>query len=83
MARLTMYERFVEGIDRFRWKYWLRFNNGSAHLLSAYEAVDDVADCLAAIESAISDGDDQEAIRLIALSREAIEGHIQTLKGLL
>lgn len=83
MARLTIYERLVEAIDRLRWRYWLRFNNGSAQLQSAYEAVDDVGDCLDAVRSAIEDGDEPEALKLIALSREALQGHINTLKGLL
>lgn len=77
------YSRVLAWIDRLRWAFWLRFNNGSAQLHAAYEAVDDVNDCLEAIASAIEDGDGDEALRLIEISKQSISDHIQTLKGLL
>lgn len=79
----TAYERLIEWMDRMRWKYWLRFNNGSDQLRQAYEAVADTDDTLQAIGSAIRDGDKYEALRLIELGRESLAEHATTLKGLL
>lgn len=80
---MTLYERLLAWLDRMRWQWWLRFNNGSGQLQSAYEAVDDVADCLDVIASAVEDGDGDEALRLIKISHERIADHVATLKGLL
>jgi hypothetical protein len=76
-------ERAAGQIDEWRYRYWKRFQNGSVELQQAYEAVDDTADCLDAVESALEDGDYFEALRLVRMSKERLKDHVTTLRGLL
>lgn len=79
--------RAVEAIagwaDDVKYRFWKRFQNGSADLHAALTAVLDAQDSLDAIDSAIQDGDYSAALRLINISRESLKEHIETFRGIM
>lgn len=75
--------REMQAEDIKRFDAYAETPNGSARLVAFHDAVSDADDTLEAVDSAIADGDLQEARRLIALGRESLADRIDELKELL
>lgn len=75
--------REIQSDDIKRFDAYAATPNGSARLVAFHDAVIDADDTLEAVDSAIADGDLDEARRLIALGRESLADRITELKELL
>lgn len=76
-------EKLARALDAVTYWSWKRFQNGNEQLHAFYQAVSDTDDSLDAINSAVQDGDCDEALRLIKAARESLTEHIEMLRGLL